>query len=117
MPSRTLGLPEGTGARSRCGSGRAVHSAPQPGRGSLPDATSPRFRSWKGGFVLYTGGIEPAKNIDRLLEAYARLPEELRAGTSSPSCAGCCADERAKLEQAVTTTWGIEGRVLLGPAT
>jgi glycosyltransferase involved in cell wall biosynthesis len=32
----------------------------------------------KAGFVLYTGGIEPRKNIDRLLVAYAGLPEEVR---------------------------------------
>jgi glycosyltransferase involved in cell wall biosynthesis len=30
------------------------------------------------GYLLYTGGIEPRKNIDRLLEAYAALPRELR---------------------------------------
>jgi glycosyltransferase involved in cell wall biosynthesis len=30
------------------------------------------------GFVLYTGGIEPRKNIDRLLAAYAALPANLR---------------------------------------
>jgi glycosyltransferase involved in cell wall biosynthesis len=30
------------------------------------------------GFVLYTGGIEPRKNIDRLLVAYAGLPRALR---------------------------------------
>jgi glycosyltransferase involved in cell wall biosynthesis len=30
------------------------------------------------GFVLYTGGIEPRKNIDRLLVAYAGLPRVLR---------------------------------------
>ena len=32
----------------------------------------------QGGFVLYTGGIEPRKNIDRLLVAYAGLPGVLR---------------------------------------
>jgi glycosyltransferase involved in cell wall biosynthesis len=30
------------------------------------------------GYIFYVGGIEPRKNIDRLLEAYARLPDELR---------------------------------------
>jgi glycosyltransferase involved in cell wall biosynthesis len=30
------------------------------------------------GYVLYTGGIEPRKNLDRLLSAYAALPEGLR---------------------------------------
>jgi glycosyltransferase involved in cell wall biosynthesis len=32
------------------------------------------------GFVLYTGGIEPRKNIDRLLVAYAGMPTALREG-------------------------------------
>jgi glycosyltransferase involved in cell wall biosynthesis len=30
-------------------------------------------------FVLYAGGIEPRKNIDRLLRAYAGLPNEVRS--------------------------------------
>jgi glycosyltransferase involved in cell wall biosynthesis len=31
-------------------------------------------------YILYTGGIEPRKNIDRLLVAYSVLPERLREG-------------------------------------
>jgi glycosyltransferase involved in cell wall biosynthesis len=31
-------------------------------------------------FILYTGGIDPRKNLDRLLAAYAALPLEVRAG-------------------------------------
>src|SRR5919201_3166431 len=38
-----------------------------------------RFTWLEPGFILYTGGIEPRKNIDRLLIAYAGLPEQLRA--------------------------------------
>ena len=33
----------------------------------------------EAGYVLYTGGIEPRKNIDRLLEAYAGLPASVRS--------------------------------------
>ena len=36
-----------------------------------------RHRWLDQGFVLYTGGIEPRKNIDRLLVAYAGLPDAL----------------------------------------
>ena len=32
-----------------------------------------------GGYVLFVGTLEPRKNLRRLLEAYARLPEALRA--------------------------------------
>jgi len=32
------------------------------------------------GYILYTGGIDPRKNIGRLFEAYASLPARLRRG-------------------------------------
>jgi glycosyltransferase involved in cell wall biosynthesis len=38
-------------------------------------STTPRIEP---GFLLYTGGIEPRKNVERLLAAYAGLPAELR---------------------------------------
>jgi glycosyltransferase involved in cell wall biosynthesis len=34
----------------------------------------------EGGFVLATGTVEPRKNLVRLIEAHARLPEELARG-------------------------------------
>jgi glycosyltransferase involved in cell wall biosynthesis len=37
-----------------------------------------RLRELEPGYILYTGGIEPRKNIDRLMRAYAALPEHLR---------------------------------------
>lgn len=38
-----------------------------------------RTMTWlEPGYVLYTGGIEPRKNIDRLLAAYAGLPASLQ---------------------------------------
>ena len=45
-------------------------------------ATLETLRSTLGwlepGFVLFTGGIDPRKNVDRLLVAYSLLPEPLR---------------------------------------
>ena len=42
------------------------------------------------GYVLYTGGIEPRKNIDRLLEAYAGLAGAVARAISSSSSAAFC---------------------------
>lgn len=45
------------------------------------DAIGPvlaRYRLSPGGYVLYTGTIEPRKNIVRLIDAYGRLPSALR---------------------------------------
>jgi glycosyltransferase involved in cell wall biosynthesis len=50
-------------------------------------------------YVLYTGGIEPRKNIRRLLEAYAALPHELRARHQLVIVCRVRAQERAVLEQ------------------
>ena len=51
------------------------------------------------GFLLYTGGIEPRKNIDRLLAAYARLPRELRREHQLVIVCRVLPDEKARLEQ------------------
>jgi glycosyltransferase involved in cell wall biosynthesis len=39
----------------------------------------PRLPGIEPGYVFYTGGIDPRKNIPRLLRAYARLPGPLRS--------------------------------------
>ena len=51
------------------------------------------------GYVFYVGGIEPRKNIDRLLEAYARLPAELRRRHQLVIVCRVHPDERARLER------------------
>lgn len=51
------------------------------------------------GYVFYVGGIEPRKNIDRLLEAYARLPDELRARHQLVIVCRVLPAERARLDR------------------
>lgn len=51
------------------------------------------------GFVLYTGGIEFRKNIDRLLEAYAGLPEPTRRAHQLVIVCRVQPAERRALEQ------------------
>jgi glycosyltransferase involved in cell wall biosynthesis len=51
------------------------------------------------GFLLYTGGIDPRKNIARLLEAYSALPEALRRAHQLVVVCEVAADQRAELEE------------------
>jgi len=71
-------------------------------------ASQPRLEP---GFVLYTGGIEPRKNIDRLLEAYAGLPEALRARHQLVVVCRVLPHERTKLD-AQLRRLGVADRVL-----
>jgi glycosyltransferase involved in cell wall biosynthesis len=50
-------------------------------------------------FLLYTGGIEPRKNIDRLLAAYAGLDEELRQKHQLVIVCRVHPEERERLEE------------------
>ncbi|MDQ2984763.1 MAG: glycosyltransferase [Actinomycetota bacterium] len=62
------------------------------------------------GYVLFTGGIEPRKNIDRLLEAYAGLPDELRRRHQLVIVCRVLDDERARLDRRLRRL-GVRGRV------
>jgi glycosyltransferase involved in cell wall biosynthesis len=64
----------------------------------------------ESGLILYVGGIEPRKNILRLLEAYARLPERLRAAHPLAVVCRVLPSERAELERRLRKL-GIRGRV------
>ena len=49
----------------------------------IPEATVTQLRQKLGltrPFILYTGGADQRKNLPRLIQAYAALPAELRAG-------------------------------------
>jgi glycosyltransferase involved in cell wall biosynthesis len=56
------------------------------------------FRNVEPGFLLYTGGIEPRKNIDGLLEAYAVLPGSVRSAHQLVIVCRVLPDERAELD-------------------
>jgi glycosyltransferase involved in cell wall biosynthesis len=78
------------------------------------DATVSRLRGELGwvdpGYLLYVGGIEPRKNIDRLLEAYARLPERLRMRHSLAVVCRVQPADRVQLERRLRDL-GVLGRV------
>jgi glycosyltransferase involved in cell wall biosynthesis len=63
------------------------------------------------GYILYVGGIEPRKNIDRLLEAYARLPERLTERHSLAIVCRVHPADREQLERRLKKL-GVRGRVL-----
>ena len=63
------------------------------------------------GFLLYTGGIEPRKNIDRLLEAYASLPEDLRRCHQLVIVCQVVPDDRRRLTRQLRRL-GVKGRVV-----
>lgn len=49
-------------------------------------------------FILYTGGIDPRKNIERLIQAYASLPLEVRSSHQLVIVCGIQPTEKAYLE-------------------
>jgi glycosyltransferase involved in cell wall biosynthesis len=65
----------------------------------------------EAGFLLYTGGIEPRKNIDRLLRAYAGLSEELKRGHQLVVVCRVLPEERTRLEETLRDL-GVAERVL-----
>jgi glycosyltransferase involved in cell wall biosynthesis len=59
------------------GAGVSERFRPPASREAALAALQERLPWLEDGYVLYTGGIEPRKNIDRLLEAYSGLPAAL----------------------------------------
>jgi glycosyltransferase involved in cell wall biosynthesis len=92
-----LGLPSnrvvavGAAASSRFGPPQSRDAALAEVRPSLPEV--------EPGFLLYTGGIEPRKNIDRLLVAYAGLARELRQKHQLVIVCRVLPEERAQLDK------------------
>jgi glycosyltransferase involved in cell wall biosynthesis len=71
-----LGLPEDRVVVAGAGVSERFH--PAASRDAAFSSLREHFPWLEDGYILYTGGIEPRKNIDRLLEAYAGLPPQLR---------------------------------------
>jgi glycosyltransferase involved in cell wall biosynthesis len=65
----------------------------------------------ESGYILYTGGIEPRKNVDRLLEAYAALPNDLRDAHQLVVVCRVLPDQRQRLD-ATLAKLGISDRVV-----
>jgi glycosyltransferase involved in cell wall biosynthesis len=103
-----LGVPSdrivvvGAAASSRFEPPRSRETALADVREAMPEV--------EPGFLLYTGGIEPRKNIDRLLKAYAGLAEELQQKHQLVIVCRVLPEERARLEAALDGL-GVAGRV------
>jgi glycosyltransferase involved in cell wall biosynthesis len=100
-PERVFVVGAGVSGRFRPPSdyGRAVAEATQRVEGLEP------------GYLLYTGGIDPRKNIDRLLEAYAGLPKRLLADHQLVIVCRVTGDERVALGHRLDEL-GVAERVL-----
>jgi glycosyltransferase involved in cell wall biosynthesis len=81
---------------------------------NLADARAAAGKAVSGlepGYILYTGGIEPRKNVRRLLEAYAALPGGLRAAHQLVIVCSVLPDERRRLDADLARV-GVSARVL-----
>jgi glycosyltransferase involved in cell wall biosynthesis len=64
------------------------------------------------GYIVYNGGVEPRKNMERLIQAYAALPDEVRSRWQLVLV--CRMDWAAREHyQLIARQLGIEGRVVL----
>lgn len=70
----------GVGARrvTAVGTGVSGRFAPPECRDTAFESAEAQVPGLRSGFVMYTAGSDPRKNVERLLEAYARVPRELR---------------------------------------
>lgn len=59
-------------------------------------------------YVLYTGGADERKNLPRLLQAFARLPEEIRCAHQLVFAGKLLSNEVSKLERAAKSA-GLKG--------
>ena len=81
------------------GAGVSDQFRPPSDRGAAQAALGAALPQIHPDYVLYTGGIEPRKNIDRLLEAYAGLPQDLRSQHQLVVVCRVPPAERPKLER------------------
>jgi glycosyltransferase involved in cell wall biosynthesis len=79
-------------------------------------AEEPRVRSLVPGVgprtIVYNGAVEPRKNMERLLEAFARVPAETRAGTQLVLVCRLSAPQRNHFEHEASRL-GLAGQLLL----
>jgi glycosyltransferase involved in cell wall biosynthesis len=92
------------------GAAAADRFLPPPNREAALEALRALHPEIEPDFLLYTGGIEPRKNIDRLLAAYAGMSERLRRAHQLVIVCRILPDQRATLEARLREL-GIAGRV------
>lgn len=79
--------------------GAGAHARFVPGEPTDRDVRAARARAGLGRpHLLYTGGIDPRKNLDRLIEAFALLPTPLRTAHQLAIVCSVRPEERAHLE-------------------
>jgi glycosyltransferase involved in cell wall biosynthesis len=93
------------------GTGVSPHFRPAADRDAPLAAVRAALPQVEPGFLLYTGGIDPRKNISGLLSAYALLEHELRAAHQLVVVCRVTDDERLALDAEVAEL-GIAERVL-----
>lgn len=64
-------------------------------------------------FALYTGGIDPRKNVEGLIRAFARLPESVRAQRQLAIVCSVHDDSRARLLQLARENGLVDGQLVL----
>jgi glycosyltransferase involved in cell wall biosynthesis len=94
------------------GAGVAEHFRRPTSRDHAVKALAERLPDVRPGFLLYTGGIDHRKNIDRLLVAYASLSRPLRDAHQLVIVCRVLPDERRALVARLTEL-GISQHVLL----
>ena len=80
-----------------------------------PDSERQRIRAVYGlpcPFVMYTGGIDPRKNIEGLIRAFARLPHALRAQHQLAIVCSIQPVDRERL-QALASEEGLQGDAMV----
>lgn len=92
------------------GAGVSERFFPPASREAALAALRERLLWLEDGYVLYTGGIEPRKNIDRLLEAYSGLPAALRERHQLVVVCRVLPREQALLDRQLKRL-GVAGRV------
>jgi glycosyltransferase involved in cell wall biosynthesis len=104
-----LGVPAARVTVAGAGVGPQFHLPEKPADAWI--AAREAVSGLQTGYVLYTGGIEPRKNVSRLLEAYAGLPEDLRDAHQLVIVCRVLPDERVRLD-AELAGLGISNHVL-----
>lgn len=105
-----LGLPEHR--VTVIGSGTSPSFHPPKSQQTAFRTARKGVRGLKEGFIIYNGAFAPAKNVDRLLEAYGRMPPELIA--LHQLVIACEAPPLTRNHYLVMAKeMGLEGRVLI----
>lgn len=94
---RLLGIP--ANRIDVVGTGVSEHFVPADDREAVLGQLKSDLPGLRPGYVLYTGGIDFRKNIEGLLNAYARLPQPLRAQHQLVVVCSVSASEREHFEQ------------------